>query len=155
METRMEKALQKRMAGYNCSQAVFCTYCEDFGIEESLGYRISEAFGSGMGGMQETCGAASAMFMLAGLANGDGQLGEKTTRPKTYEIVRGMAHAFQAMNTNLACKDIMKDLDAQGKRNHTCEDCVISAARIVEETLFMKNPSGKQKTLTPIKTMVY
>ena len=49
--------------GYNCSQSVFCAFCEDFGIDFETGLKLSSSFGGGMGKLREVCGAVSAMFM--------------------------------------------------------------------------------------------
>ena len=39
METRVEKTLEKRRLGYNCAQAVACTYCDLFGVDEDQVFR--------------------------------------------------------------------------------------------------------------------
>ena len=41
---------------YNCTQAVVCAFCEDFGLSEVDGFRVAEAFGGGMGKMVEASG---------------------------------------------------------------------------------------------------
>ena len=33
MESRVEQAAERKMCGYNCAQAVACTYCDLAGIE--------------------------------------------------------------------------------------------------------------------------
>lgn len=138
MESRVDKALARRLQGYNCAQAVVCTYCDLFGMEEQLAYKVAEAFGTGMGGMQHTCGAASGAFMLAGLANGDGVLGNKETRGSTYALVKQMAKAFEEANHHLMCADIIQDVDATGKRKRSCEDCIVNSAKIIEDLLLKK-----------------
>ena len=56
--------------GYNCCQAVLLAYCKELGIDEKIAAKLSSSFGGGMGGMGETCGAVTGMFMVAGLMNG-------------------------------------------------------------------------------------
>ena len=34
MESRVEQAAERKMCGYNCAQAVACTYCDLAGIDE-------------------------------------------------------------------------------------------------------------------------
>ena len=49
METRVEKTIEKRSKGYNCAQAVACTYCDMVGLDEETMFKLTEAFGLGMG----------------------------------------------------------------------------------------------------------
>ena len=57
--TKGEIAKNNFMQGYNCAQAVACTYCDLVGVSEEEAFRSTEAFGLGMGGMLGTCGALS------------------------------------------------------------------------------------------------
>ena len=46
------------MCGYNCAQAVACTYCEQAGLDEETVKNLTQGFAVGMGGsMEATCGA--------------------------------------------------------------------------------------------------
>lgn len=65
-----EKAHQLFLAGYNCSQAVLCAFCEDVGLNETVARAISSSFGGGMGRLREVCGALSGAFMILGLKYG-------------------------------------------------------------------------------------
>ena len=57
METRVEIAAKKHKKGYNCAQAVACTYCDLVGVDEEMMFKAVEALGLGMGCMEGTCGA--------------------------------------------------------------------------------------------------
>ncbi len=49
MEANKHTAVAKfTEKGYNCCQAVACTYCEKFGIKEEDMFRMTEGFGLGM-----------------------------------------------------------------------------------------------------------
>ena len=81
---------------YNCSQAVFCAFSDLFGMDEKTAFQLAEGFGGGMGGMQDTCGAVTAMFMVAGLLNSKGNLeNARETRPQTYALVKELAQKFR------------------------------------------------------------
>ena len=56
MSTKAEYAISLHDQGYNCAQAVACSFCKEFGIDEDEMFRIAEGFGLGMGCM-EMCGA--------------------------------------------------------------------------------------------------
>ena len=60
MDDKLKQAGHAYGKGYTCSQAVFCAYAQDMGIDELTACRIMEGFGGGMGGMQEVCGALTA-----------------------------------------------------------------------------------------------
>ena len=62
-KSRVEIAKQKHLNGYNCCQAVVCTYCDLLGMDEKTAFRASEGFGLGIAGMQET-GCFLGKFML-------------------------------------------------------------------------------------------
>ena len=69
MGYRADKAVELFEKGYNCSQAVFCAFADEFGFDEETAMRISIGFGGGFGRLREVCGAFSACTMLAGLAD--------------------------------------------------------------------------------------
>ena len=71
MSTKAEQAIAFHDKGYNCAQAVACSFCKEFGVDEEEMFRIAEGFGLGMG-MMEVCGALSGMMMIIGLQNSVG-----------------------------------------------------------------------------------
>lgn len=135
MKSRIGDAVARREEkGYNCAQAVFCTYADLIGFDESDAYKIAEAFGTGMGGLQQTCGAVTAMFLTAGIKNADGVSGSKSTRPSTYAKVRELSAAFKAKNGSTLCKELSGANG--GPRLRSCSGCVEDAARLIEENIF-------------------
>ena len=73
MSTKVEKALELHGKGYNCAQAVACSFCEEFGVDQETMFKISEGFGFGMG-MMDMCGAVTGMMMVIGMDNSIGNL---------------------------------------------------------------------------------
>ena len=63
---RCEKAVLNHKNGCNCAQAVACVFSDKLGYSEDEIFRLTEAFGGGMGGTQGVCGAVSAMVFAAG-----------------------------------------------------------------------------------------
>ena len=51
MSKKVEQAMAFHDKGYNCAQAVACSFCEEFGIDQETMFRVSEGFGLGMGMM--------------------------------------------------------------------------------------------------------
>ena len=75
MSTKAEHATKLHENGCNCAQAVACSFCQEFGIDENEMFRIAEGFGLGMSVM-EMCGALSGMAMIIGLSNSRGNTDE-------------------------------------------------------------------------------
>lgn len=131
MEDRSTKAIELHHKGYNCSQAVVCAYADLFGIDEKTAFAMSESFGAGMGGMQSTCGAVTAMLMLNGVKNSSGELTEKPTKAQTYKIAKELTARFEEKNTSSICKEL-KGLTG-GEVLRSCDGCIEDACKIVAE----------------------
>lgn len=134
MESRVENTIKRHDKGYNCAQAVACTYCDLLGMEEETVFRMTEGFGAGMGGMEATCGALSGAVLLAGLKNSDGKLEAPKTKGRTYKLSREIVDSFQEKCGSTVCREL-KGIGS-GKPIHTCEACIRDAAAIVENILF-------------------
>ena len=105
MSTKAEQAITFHDKGYNCAQAVACSFCKEFGVDEEEMFRIAEGFGLGMG-MMEVCGALSGMMMIIGLQNSVGNPEKgKMTKGDTYKKVREYAAKFKEQNGSYLCKE--------------------------------------------------
>lgn len=133
IEERVAEIKDKHTRGYNCAQIVLCSYAEELGIDEETLFRISEGFGAGMGGMMQTCGAVTAMFMALGLANSSGDLQACDTRPQTMKKVRELAAEFEKKNGSIVCREL-KGIDT-GKVLRSCDGCIEDGIRILGEYL--------------------
>jgi C_GCAxxG_C_C family probable redox protein len=127
MNERIKKAVENYTSGYNCAQSILCAYSSTIGMSESEAYRLAEGFGSGMGGLQETCGAVSGMFTVLSYLNSDGTPGSKKTRGITYKKVRDSAGKFKDLYGSLICREILLNNDGIG-----CVKKVEDAAKILE-----------------------
>lgn len=133
IEERVAEIKDKHTRGYNCAQIVLCSYAEELGIDEETLFRISEGFGAGMGGMMQTCGAVTAMFMALGLANSSGDLQACDTKPQTMKKVRELAAEFEKKNVSIVCREL-KGIDT-GKVLRSCDGCIEDGIRILGEYL--------------------
>lgn len=136
MKTRVEETIKKHEKGYNCAQAVACTYCDLVGIDEEIMFKMTEALGLGMGCMEGTCGAVSGACVVAGMKSSTGNLNKPDSKLATYKISKDILKKFEEMNTTVTCKDL-KGAET-GKVIRKCPDCIKDAAKILEETLFEK-----------------
>ena len=140
---RIDEAVACFNEGFNCSQAIFSTYCGEFGLDKKTALQIACGFGAGMGRMQGNCGAVSGAYMLIGLKYGKFLKGDDDAREKTYALVREFARQFEELNGTTNCREILGvDLingDKQATIEHvklTCPKIVRDAAEIIESILF-------------------
>lgn len=100
-------AKQNFLNGYNCSQAVLLAFCEDFGLEKETALKISEPFGGGMGRMREVCGTVTGMFMVLGLAMGNSDAKDGSTKKNVYKSVQELASKFKEDNGSIICRELL------------------------------------------------
>lgn len=138
MESRKEKAIRYFKKGHNCSQAVVCAYCDEFGIDENTAFRLAEGFGGGVPGVKTICGAASGMVMIASLKNCPTRDVENTTKKVTYPCVMQLTQKFHERMGEIECKELLKTKDntlIDGKKAG-CLECVACACDLIEEELY-------------------
>ena len=134
MESRIEQCTLRHRSGYNCAQAVACTYADLVGVDEDVLFRATEGLGLGMGSMQGTCGALSGACVLAGMKNSGGDLTNPVTKGQTYQLSRELVRRFQEKAGATICKDL-KGVET-GQVLRPCPLCITDAAELVEEVLF-------------------
>ena len=88
MDTRVEKTIERHKKGYNCAQAVACTYCDLVGVDEETMFKMTEALGLGMGCMDGTCGAVAGACILAGMKRSTGNLEKPDSKAESYKLSR-------------------------------------------------------------------
>ena len=127
---RVEKAIENHAKGYNCAQAVVCAFADKTEFTEDQLFKLSEAFGGGMGGTRGVCGAVSAMVFLAGLQKSFGiDALPSTNKAESYQFAAKLMAEFERKNKTTLCSRI-KD---EGLRS--CDGCIEDAVRILEENL--------------------
>ena len=158
IEARAQRALELFKQGYNCSQAVFAACADLYGItDEQLALRLSASFGGGMGRMRLVCGAASGMFMLAGLQNGSSMPHDNEGKMANYAFVQQLAGEFKNTYGSLICAELLglapkgscptkleldprpEERTPQYYEKRPCSEMVAEAARI-----FLKNAAPKE-----------
>ena len=150
MKSRVDKAVRKFEAGYNCAQAVFATYADLWGMSEEDALKLASPMGGGMGRMREVCGTVSAMAMLSGLADGNADAADEAKKTEVYQRVRDMSDEFAAQNGSIICRELLGILgreksaapSARTEEYYAVRPCVKfvrHAAEIVEKTLVEKD----------------
>ncbi|UKK51810.1 C-GCAxxG-C-C family protein [Prevotella sp. E13-17] len=126
METRKNIAKEKKRSGsHNCAQAVLHTYADIAGVDEDMAMNMANAFGTGMGCMEGTCGALVGAGMVLGMVNKD--------KVKSMKQMREIMTKFQQRNGATQCK-LLKGVGTKVVLRE-CPDCVADAAEFLEEQL--------------------
>ncbi len=125
---RCEKAVEKHKKGYNCAQAVACAFADKLGYSEDEMFRLTEAFGGGMGGTQGVCGAVSAMVLVVGgiKSFGTDKMPE-TNKKASYASARELMERFESKVGTVMCSEI------KSKKLCSCDGCIEEAVGILEE----------------------
>ena len=134
MKTRVHETIKRHDKGYNCAQAVACTYCDLVGIDEETMFKMTEALGAGMGGMEGTCGAVSGACVLAGAKQSSGNLEKPDSKAASYRLSKEIVKQFREQNESVVCREL-KGVGT-GKVLRPCADCIKDAARLAESILF-------------------
>ena len=129
---RKELALQLHHSKFNCAQSVACAFAHVMGYDPQTVFKMSEAFGFGMGHMG-TCGAVSGMAMVIGMMKSDGDLDDPKTKQKCYNLMTRAAHKFEEKNKSIICKEI-KGVET-GEVLRSCDGCIEDAVAILDELL--------------------
>lgn len=148
IKSRVDKAQENFMKGYNCAQSVFITYADLFGIDKETALKLSCPMGGGMGRMREVCGTVSSMSLLGGLLIGNTDPENQDAKTASYELTRRMADTFAEVNGTIICREILGILEreesaapsertAEYYASRPCARIVRSAAEILEKHLFV------------------
>ena len=145
---KQENAQEFFRKGYNCSQAVFATFCQDIGMDLETGLKLSSSFGGGMGGLRQVCGAVTAMFMIAGIKYGYIDSKDINLKSKHYKLIQNLAKQFSDKFGSIICKELLlshanikKDISMPEARTQEyykirpCERFVIFATELTEKML--------------------
>ena len=135
IERRARHAQDLFRQGFNCAQAVFAACADLYGIkEEQLALRLAASFGGGIGRMHMVCGAASGMFLLAGLHNGSATPHDNEGKMANYELVQNLASQYKNTYGSLVCAELLGLKPCEDKNaklnKQPCIDMVAQAVRI-------------------------
>jgi C_GCAxxG_C_C family probable redox protein len=135
--SKVKKAVECFEDGFNCSQAIFATYGQEFGIPLDQAFKIASGFGGGMR-IDGTCGAVTGAFMVLGLKFAKG-------KDKPYDKIIKFAETFCQRNKSTDCQALIgcdirtkKGMDKatnEGLFGSVCSQLVKDAAEILETML--------------------
>ena len=111
---------------YNCCQAVLLAFAPELDLPEEKLLAMGACFGSGMGCMEETCGALCGAQIAQGLLKYD----NCRMNPQASQL----RAEFEQRCGATRCKEL-KGVGTDHGMLCSCEDCVRHAVDALEETL--------------------
>ena len=143
--SRSERAKEKFLQGYACSQAVALAFCDVMGMDESSVSKMMLPFGGGLGRLRLTCGAVSGMAAVIGMVFAKGE-NSPENKKQVYAIVQALCGKFKEQTGSLICGELLSGMkipvqvggEAEARspeyyRKRSCGDMVALAAQILED----------------------
>jgi len=145
MTPNEEKAVVAHGTGLNCAQSVVTTYADVLHVDADLAKSIAAGFGSGMGRLQETCGAVTGAFMVLGIHATQRYPTLTEQKSQAAAMVREFNKRFTDIHGTNTCRQLLGcDMNTEeGREYHktnnlsatVCDRCIADAARIVDELI--------------------
>lgn len=146
MGKRADRAYSLFMEGFTCSQAVFASFSDIFGIDEKTALRTAAGLGGGVGRMREVCGVVTSASLIIGLMYGATDGEDSASKAHTYEKVRGFAEKMREKEGTVICRELLglekaEDSFVPGERtkeyyeSRPCPRLTREAAEILEEMI--------------------
>lgn len=104
---RADRAEELFREGYNCSQTVFATFADVLGLTVEEAALQSSAFGGGIGGLREVCGAVCGMAMVVGYLRGYSDPKEYEGKKAMYHLIQEMSQEFEKEMGSIICRDLL------------------------------------------------
>ncbi|HPF18719.1 MAG: C-GCAxxG-C-C family protein [Eubacteriales bacterium] len=126
----------------NCSQKVFGSFCETYGISLDIGLRMTQSLGGGLRA-GEACGALTGALLVVGLKYGSDDLADGSQRRICDEQAADFSKRFRALNGSITCRDLL-GIDTSLGSNRSiakekglfrdiCPGIIIKAVELLEE----------------------
>ncbi len=145
--SRKERAEAYFRMGYNCSQAVVMSFCEEMGISEEVAAKISICYGGGTGRMRLTCGALNSAFTVVGAMYSTSD-GNAKNKAEMYALIQDMAQRFKERQGSINCGELLTgrgiDVNTHSTpeerteayyKKRPCISCILDAVEILEEII--------------------
>ncbi len=144
--TKAEKAKALFLEGYNCAQATFGAFAEDYGLDQGVAMTLSAGLGGGIGRLRETCGAVTGATLAVSLAMGSFDLHNPEAKTRVYEEIRRVVEIFEAETGSIVCADMIgvarrgDDANAEPRtpeyyKKRPCADLVYLAADAADKII--------------------
>ena len=115
--------------GWNCAQAVFLSHAAEFGLAPELARRLAAPLGGGLGGLRRTCGAVTALGLLAGLRRGGYDPNDLEAKTAFYALIQKLDEEFAAEFGTSQCARLLADAGCEASAAPSARSAEYYAAR--------------------------
>jgi len=129
--------------GFDCSQAMLSTYCEDLGLDKETALKISCGLAVGMARLGSTCGAVTGAYLVISLKYGKYLPDDNESKEKTFALIQEFDRQFTEKNGSVNCRELVgvdlrygDKVFAKKQVQAVCPGLVKDAAEILENILF-------------------
>ena len=98
--TKAEKAEELFRSGMNCSQAVFCAFADEFGMDAETAAKVACGLGGGVGRMREVCGTVTGAALVLGMRGGP-------DKNAVYPKVQEFCAKFREECGSIVCRELL------------------------------------------------
>ncbi len=132
--------------GWNCAQAVFLSHAAEFGLAPDMARRLAAPLGGGLGGLRRTCGAVTALGLLAGLRRGGYDPNDLEAKTAFYALIQRLDAEFVAEFGTSQCAQLLAEAGCEASQTPSvrnaeyhavrpCARCIEFADRLYERHL--------------------
>ncbi|HAQ63913.1 MAG TPA: hypothetical protein DCR23_05570 [Ruminococcaceae bacterium] len=107
MSAHSDRAAELFKQGFNCSQAVFAAFCDEFDMDEETALKVSAGLGGGVGRLREVCGTVTGASMVAGMLYGATDGSDHEKKALTYQKVQQIVDEFKKLNPSIVCRELL------------------------------------------------
>ena len=107
MSAHSDRAVELFKQGFNCSQAVFAAFCDEFDMDEETALKVSAGLGGGVGRLREVCGTVTGASMVAGMLYGATDGSDHEKKALTYQKVQQIVDEFKKLNPSIVCRELL------------------------------------------------
>jgi C_GCAxxG_C_C family probable redox protein len=143
MKNRAEQAVMNFEKGFNCSQAAFSVFAEDFGLDEKIAQKIASGFGGGIARGGDICGVVTGGIMALGLKFFTTEGDIQQSKINIYEIVREFKKRFEKQHGSIICRELLgcdistdegfRQSQEKDLHNKICKGLVRDTVELLEE----------------------
>ena len=95
------------LKGYNCAQSTFAAFSDMTGLSVSESVRLASAFGGGMCGRRDTCGAVTGMLLALSHLRGYVDADDREGKVEIYAVGKELVDEFEDLLGTVVCRELL------------------------------------------------
>lgn len=96
-------------SGFNCCQSILHAFAHETKISREKSLMLGTAFGAGIAGRGEICGAVTGALMVIGLISGRAHVDDETAKEKTRILSEEFLNQFTQDLGSILCRELLQE----------------------------------------------